>query len=334
MPTSTGTFSSFINLTGVNSMPGPSSRIMALHKPYAPSGVAASRSNTARSRKAEQLEARSSSGRWSFYASAASLYWNATFCLMPSGDSVTRKASLDALLLGCIPVHFFRGQQNQWLFHWGDWVKDATITLEYRQVIDNRTDPIEALLSIPKDRVAAMQEAIARHGHRVHWALNSDGDAAAEAVQQGISEDAFDVTLRSIFKRAQYRKLANAGRTLQRREGRERSALLDDFLNVTNRAAARGTLVEGICRGATGYIAPAACAANASVPWPASPPKRPPKREISSAAACVRMCLGCPRCRWASHSLLLQLCALHHTCSNATAESRWHYFTFRSVRVR
>ena len=36
----------------------------------------------------------------------ARLYWNATFCLQPPGDAVSRKGVLDALVLGCIPVLF------------------------------------------------------------------------------------------------------------------------------------------------------------------------------------------------------------------------------------
>lgn len=43
------------------------------------------------------------------FAEIAALYFHATFCLMPTGDTVSRKGVVDSLLLGCIPV----------LFHWG-----------------------------------------------------------------------------------------------------------------------------------------------------------------------------------------------------------------------
>ena len=44
----------------------------------------------------------------------AQLYWDATFCLQPGGDTISRKAILDALLLGCVPVLFHKGQRAQW----------------------------------------------------------------------------------------------------------------------------------------------------------------------------------------------------------------------------
>ena len=53
--------------------------------------------------------------------SIARLYWNSTFCLQPQGDAVSRKAIVDSLLLGCIPVLFHEGQAQQWPWHWGSW---------------------------------------------------------------------------------------------------------------------------------------------------------------------------------------------------------------------
>ena len=47
---------------------------------------------------------------------------------MARHDSVTRKATLDALLLGCIPVLFHQGQVDQWDWHWGAWVRNATVS--------------------------------------------------------------------------------------------------------------------------------------------------------------------------------------------------------------
>ena len=39
-----------------------------------------------------------------FHSEAAGLYWRSDFCLMPGGDCVTRKAAMDALLLGCASI--------------------------------------------------------------------------------------------------------------------------------------------------------------------------------------------------------------------------------------
>ena len=41
---------------------------------------------------------------------AAALLRSSTFCLQPAGDSLTRKGTLDALLLGCVPVFFHQSQ--------------------------------------------------------------------------------------------------------------------------------------------------------------------------------------------------------------------------------
>lgn len=58
-----------------------------------------------------------------------SLYANATFCLMPPGDTPYRAAMLDAMAMGCIPVPFHPSQTHDlWQLHWGDWVHSATCT--------------------------------------------------------------------------------------------------------------------------------------------------------------------------------------------------------------
>ena len=46
-------------------------------------------------------------------------YVNTTFCPMPIGDACTRKAIIDALLLGCLPVLVHPCQRLQWPWHWG-----------------------------------------------------------------------------------------------------------------------------------------------------------------------------------------------------------------------
>lgn len=47
-------------------------------------------------------------------------YHDASFCLMPGGDFPSRKAVLDALLTGCVPVIFQAATAlTQWTYHWG-----------------------------------------------------------------------------------------------------------------------------------------------------------------------------------------------------------------------
>ena len=62
------------------------------------------------------------------------LYWRSTFCLMPPGDAASRKGTIDSMLLGCIPVHFYEAQMLQWPWHWGDWRRNASVLLDHRKV--------------------------------------------------------------------------------------------------------------------------------------------------------------------------------------------------------
>ena len=50
----------------------------------------------------------------------ADLYRRATG-LQPMGESVSSKSTIDALLLGCIPVLFHDGQRQHWPWHVGSW---------------------------------------------------------------------------------------------------------------------------------------------------------------------------------------------------------------------
>ena len=42
------------------------------------------------------------------------LYWRSTFCPQPLGDAPTRKAIVDALAMGCIPVFLDRSTIREW----------------------------------------------------------------------------------------------------------------------------------------------------------------------------------------------------------------------------
>ena len=166
----------------------------------------------------------------SFNSIAAATYWNATFCLMPGGDSVTRKATMDALLLGCIPVLFHKGQVSQWYWHWGDWVKNGTYFIDVNDVLMNRTDPIEELVSLSQARVKSMRQSLAANAHRMHYALKEGGgprgkeDASSSSSGGGgevEAEDAFEITLRAVRNRTAARASGRLKDTAGRhREGR------------------------------------------------------------------------------------------------------------------
>ena len=170
-----------------------------------------------------------------------SLYWNTTFCLQPIGDACTRKAIIDGLLLGCIPVLFHPCQKLQWPWHWGGWFLQASITLDSGSRSNDsaatrsgRTDPslgnttfgaVEQLQHVPPWKIARMQRTIAEHAHCMHYVVPSSRDEEAFSVQSlhaaarnrthgshsghaakqlGDVPDAFEITLQGAWLLAQH----------------------------------------------------------------------------------------------------------------------------------
>ena len=173
-----------------------------------------------RERLIEQCKAAGSSSRCHYSlprspATTAQLYWEATFCLQPGGDTITRKAIVDALLLGCIPVLFHKGQAAQWGWHWGSWVHSATITLNQSAVRHGKLNVIDHLASLPAPKVEAMRQAIRRHAHRMHYSAVDTG-ALALGLKGWATPDAFEVILEGAWRIARDNRLQALGRTLQR----------------------------------------------------------------------------------------------------------------------
>ena len=65
-----------------------------------------------------------------------------TFCLEPGGFAVIRKAILDALALGCIPVLFLEENElnHLWRVHWGSWRNDSSINVPRRAYLRGEID--------------------------------------------------------------------------------------------------------------------------------------------------------------------------------------------------
>lgn len=273
---------------------------------------------------------------YAFNEAAAALYWNSTFCLMPGGDSATRKATMDALLLGCIPVLFHQAQVRQYPWHWQGWVQQATVLLDYAKILENTTHPIDALLAISEAEVRAKQAAIAVHAHRMHWAYddggnNRQGEIDGADVETHADEDAFTITLRAVRERAADSQLVEDGRKTQQGDGKAKQAKLENFVNVTSEAG----ILEGQCPRSTGAGDAQSCH-NMSAPW--LPPRPLVRGNVGSINTCINLCVRCPRCRWISYSLMLQLCTWHHTCdpgvNGSRLDRRYEMWTYRSLRVR
>lgn len=173
-----------------------------------------------RERLIEQCKAAGSSARCHYSlprspAATAQLYWDATFCLQPGGDTITRKAIVDALLLGCIPVLFHRGQAAQWGWHWGSWVHSATLTLNQSAVRHGKLNVIDHLASLPAAKVDAMRDAIRRHAHRMHYSA-VDTAALPLGLKGWATPDAFEVILEGAWRMARDNRLQTLGRGLQK----------------------------------------------------------------------------------------------------------------------
>ena len=88
-----------------------------------------------------------------------SLYNQSVFCLGPSGDSYARKANIDALAVGCIPVVFYHASID---YPWHlPHASNTRILIPAADVMYGKVDVVETLKKVPVARVRAMQREIA-----------------------------------------------------------------------------------------------------------------------------------------------------------------------------
>ena len=100
-----------------------------------------------------------------------------------------RKAMMDALQLGCIPVLFLDEDADKqlWPAHWPQRVKEQTrVRIDPQQVLDGAVDVRKSLEEISPQRVAALQAGIGAHALSMHYSRDD------------VEGDAFDVLLRSV----------------------------------------------------------------------------------------------------------------------------------------
>mmetsp|Transcript_29690 Transcript_29690/g.72324 ORF Transcript_29690/g.72324 Transcript_29690/m.72324 type:complete len:446 (+) Transcript_29690:61-1398(+) len=82
------------------------------------------------------------------------LYLQSTFCLEPPGDSPSRKAMVDVMIAGCIPVLFWKNQTELWPYH-VRWDK-VSILLEP----ESHHKAIDVLKAIPNNKIRELRENI------------------------------------------------------------------------------------------------------------------------------------------------------------------------------
>lgn len=130
------------------------------------------------------------------------LYAESTFCLMPGGDFPTRKALVDALLSGCIPVTFnlFTGI-NQMPYHWGNTknAKLVVINIPREQMMMNPTREFEKLISLSFNETFILSRRIklSQIGHRFQYSAPTGKSNPQQSSRRTV--DAVDIILRTLF---------------------------------------------------------------------------------------------------------------------------------------
>ena len=270
----------------------------------------------------------------SWYAIARS-YWNGKFCLQPPGDAVSRKAIVDSVLLGCIPVLFHEGQARQWPWHWGAWRENASVLVDMRFITTRRMDPIHALAAIPSARVAHMQATITRHAHVMQYSVVEtvklpyeirDSAAVAEADADTTQlPDAFDVTMRHAWARARDSAIVALGVRAQQADGARLGAALALF-DKEPYAGNWGGMSSGTCSRTWG--APGDCELGHSGTW-----RLGASSGVVSIDDCAAKCFACPRCQWISHSHAHGQCDWYAACNTSKLGRRFGGETFRTRRI-
>ena len=257
--------------------------------------------------------------------SVARLYWNGTFCLQPPGDAVSRKAIVDALLLGCIPVLFHEGQAGQWPWHWGSWQENASVLLNMTLINQRKLDPIVALRAIPPSRVALMQDTIAAHAHVMQYAAVDTSNLSPLLSAAAAPRDAFDVALEGAWARSIDAHVVKTGVRLQKTAGAALDAALEIFKREPE-VGSWGGRSSDTCSRTWGTAGD--CQHGDSGTW-----RLGYEFGIVSIDDCAEKCHGCARCRWISHSHVHQQCDWYASCNTSKLNRRFGGETFRTREV-
>jgi len=148
-------------------------------------------------------------------------YAQSIFCLCPPGDDPSRRALIDMLLSGCIPVMFtpvsFHNGQYPW--HIGEETAARISVLIPAAVFLRRLDNVHAgmvpyLESIPPADVAQRQKLIAELAPTLQYSMPPTQlltDIADETPWDPPFRDAVDITIDGVFDRAQRYKALDHG---------------------------------------------------------------------------------------------------------------------------
>jgi len=123
----------------------------------------------------------------------------ATFCVQPAGDSLTRKGFYESILAGCIPVMF--REDGQYL----DQLAFSS-TIPYRDLwivvpadLDGGTNVVALLRKVSTDEIHKRRHAIKRWGRRLAFSASNRSEGGYNDLAD---PDAFASTLREVWRQS------------------------------------------------------------------------------------------------------------------------------------
>jgi hypothetical protein len=107
--------------------------------------------------------AKGPSSRCDSPAGVMELFQSSTFCLLPQGDTYTRRSTFDAILAGCIPVFFHRGTAFlQYTWHLPKDHAEYSVYIAEEDVRRGNASVEERLRRIRPDAIERMRGAVVR----------------------------------------------------------------------------------------------------------------------------------------------------------------------------
>ena len=99
-------------------------------------------------------------------------YQDSVFSLQPIGDSYTRAAIWDSLVMGSIPIIFHRNSLlhlHSDIFRWDAQSDPIHVFIDIHDIIDRNVSVVEIIRKIPKDQIENLQNNIKRFIHRFSY---------------------------------------------------------------------------------------------------------------------------------------------------------------------
>lgn len=127
------------------------------------------------------------------------LFSKAKFCLQPSGDSLTRRSTFDAIISGCIPVFFkLESGPEQYIWHFGRNYSSYSVYIPEEDVQAKKADIRRILARISTKKVAEMRKEVIKMIPRVIYR-----NVGSQIGSMEMEKDAFDLAVDGILKRVE-----------------------------------------------------------------------------------------------------------------------------------